>query len=233
MCHVEQPIQHGRPRYLVESAQPVHEDCSFGILFAEVLEHMNNALTPSSRGKRVLMRSGGPLDDFRDLLRNRSRNESSDHVLQQSLAHSHLASAMPSCAQLELPQPQLEERWPVTARTSGRKNAEIEDSPRVGGGAPLSCLDLLLLLFWRNGDSSRVCPQPDRMEVLLRRLRALAASSLLCSLIPSNCNHSPLAKRSNKCANFSLEIKPPLAGRWSILGSSMNNFPPALGNRFI
>ena len=40
-----------------------------------------------------------------------------------------------------------------------------------------------------------------------RRLRALAASLSRCSLISSNCNHSPLAKRSKRCANFSLEIK--------------------------
>ena len=128
MCHVEQPIQHGRPRYLVENAQPVNgNDCSLGILFAEALEHMSNALTPCSRGRRVLMRSGGPLDGFPDLPRNRSRSQSSDHVPCNNPSHTPI-SAMPSCAQLELLQPQLEERWPVTAsRTSRRKNAEIED----------------------------------------------------------------------------------------------------------
>ena len=73
---------------------------------------------------------------------------------------------MPLGAQLEWLQPQLEERWPVTAScTSRRINVENEDSPRVGGGAPLSCpMDLPLLLFWRNGDSSRICPHPDQME---------------------------------------------------------------------
>ena len=91
------------------NAQPFNgDDCSLGILFAE---HMSNALTPCTRGERVLMRSGGPLDGFPDLLRNRSKPISWSRPLQQSLAHPHLASAMPSSAQLEWLQPQLEERW--------------------------------------------------------------------------------------------------------------------------
>ena len=78
MCHVEQPIQHGRPRYLVEGAQPINgDDCSLGILFAEALEHMSNALTPCMREKRELI--GGP--------RNRSWNQSPEHVSCNNPSH--------------------------------------------------------------------------------------------------------------------------------------------------
>ena len=41
-----------------------------------------------------------------------------------------------------------------------------------------------------------------------RRLWALAASSSHRSLISKNCNHSPMAKRSKRCANFFFEIDP-------------------------
>ena len=45
---------------------------------------------------------GGSLDGFPDLLRNRSRNQSFDHVPCNNPSHPHLASAMPSGARLEL-----------------------------------------------------------------------------------------------------------------------------------